>query len=486
MKVLSINQNQRLQNITHKNSTNHFDISKSEKTHKSQSFGMSIETGFKMPKKLKASLYIQKILAKMLGQESNIKYYELGLLEGLQEGIDVFKGLKLKQIAFLGEDLHSVMTKRGCYSRCSYCYPGAEKPVKASENIINEPLFEDIKSLADGFKTLKKRSGINFIHSNSETPYSTLVFDADNIEVALKDIKGNIHEFPEINRILYEATGTKGIFDTTGWNILNPKYQKRAQNIVEYYSNPKNMEELHQFNISINPFHSTLEKVNELRKAGNIKTADRIYDKHIERLANALFTCIPICGSEKFNTIRRAFNWNVPNMQGYYFTDELNILNDVYKKLTQMCENDLNGEQKHIKSEENLKDVLNIFAKKLEHHGDVVKLADVNIDTHLIAAPKLEKLVKERNPQIGRLEFYELFKDTMQNEECFERMKEYKKYRSAYMNYLKMVDSNGKVYITDAYRVIPTDIQLNFANKNKQTQPFSTIVEDFVLTKEMI
>lgn len=486
MKINSIIHNQHTQNIRQKNVTNNFDISKSEKPYKSQSFGINLEQGFKMSKKLKASLYIQKFLAKALGQESNIKYYELGLLEGLQEGIEVFKGLKLKQIAFLGEDLHSVMTKRGCYSRCSYCYSGAQKPVKASENMINEPLFEDIKSLADGFKTLRKRSGINFIHNNSETPYSTLVFDADNIEVALKDTKGNIHEFPEINRMIYEATGTMGVFDTTGWNILNPKYQKRAQNIVEYYSDPKNMEELHQFNISINPFHSTIEKVHELRATGDIKKADKIYDKHIERLANALFTCIPICGSEKFNTIRRAFSWNVPNMQGYYFTDELNILNDVYQKLTQMCEKDLNGEQKYIKSKENLKDILKIFAKKLEHHGGVVKLADINIDTHLIAAPKLEKLVKERNPQMGRFEFNELFKDTMHIDECFGRMKNFKKYRSAYMNYLKMVDSNGKVYITDAFRVIPTDIQLNFANKNKQTQPFSTLVEDFVLTKKMI
>lgn len=448
------------------------------------SFGISAENGFKLSKKLNVSLHIQKFLAKLVGQSENVKYYEMGLLEGLQEGIDVFKGLKMKEIAFLGEDLHSIMAKRGCYSHCAYCYTGAQKPLKASQNTINSMIYEDLQSLTDGFKTLQKRSGINFIHNNSKTRYQTLVFDADNIEVAIADRKGKIHEFPEINKMVYEATGVKGLFDTSGWAVKSKKHQERAERIVEYYSKPEHMEELLQFNISINPFHSTLVKVNELKEKGQIEAAKNIYEKHVERLANALFTCTPICKSEKFNTINRAFAFDVPNMQGYYSVDEMNLLTDVFKKLKQMCINDLNTNQKYIHSKDELESVLSTFANKLEQEGEMI-FREAKIDTNLIASSNLEKLVKSKNPQMDKYEFYKHFKKALHNEELFEKMRQYKKYRTACMNYLKIIDANGKVYLTDAYRVIPTDIQLNFLNKNKETKEFSTVVKDFVLTEKM-
>lgn len=460
----------------------------SQKTplYNNQSFKMSLDKGFEMSKKLKTSLYIQKMLAKLVGQESNVKYYELGLLEGIQDGIEVFEGLNLKQIAFLCDDLHSVMSKRGCFSHCAYCYSGAQTPIKQTESGINSILFEDLKAITDGIKTLKQRSGINFIHSNSETPYQTLVFDADNIDVAVKDLKGNTHEFPELNRLLYESTGNGGIFDTTGWNISSEKYQKRAERIVQYYADPQHMKELFQFNISINPFHSTLVKVNELKAKGNEELAERIYNKHIEKTANALFTCIPLCKSEKFGTINRAFGWNVPNMQGYYFTDELKILSDVFKKFSKLCNDDFQTNQKYIKSKEHLLDILNIYANKLEQNGEVRNIKDIKIDIGLIAAPKLEKFIRDRNPQMSDSDFCKIFKDVLSNYDSFALMREYKKYRSACLHYLKVIDSNGKVYLTDTHRVIPTDIHLNFINKDKQTQPFSTMVSDFVLTKKMI
>lgn len=486
MKVNAFFLNQRIQNRDNVKTTINSNHSHLLGANKHQSFGLSLETGFKMSRKLKMSLYLQKLLATITGQPSNVKYYNLGLLEGLQEGIEVFKGLKLKHIAFLGEDLHSVTAKRGCYSHCSYCYPGAKKPIKPTESAINSILFEDFKALADGFKTLRKRSGINFIHNNSKEPYQTLVFDSDNIEIAVKDLKNNIHEFPELNKMLYDATGKKGIFDTSGWNFLNENYQKRAERIVEYYSKAENMEELHQFNISINPFHSTLIKVNELKAQGKTESAKRIYEKHIEKMANTLFTCIPLRDFSTFGTIKRAFGWNVPNMEGYYFTDELDILRDIFKRFSSMCKEDFKTNQKYIKSKVELDDVLWNFADRLEQKGDVIPLNDLNIDTNIIGSPKLEKFVRERNPQMKDFQFFELFKNALRSDERFDRIKQFKKYRSAYLNYLKMIDANGKVYLTDSYKVIPTDLQLNFINRNKQTQPFSTLTGDFVLTEKML
>lgn len=483
---MKINANSNRPSVYSNNSSAQSHLSHKSRLYNNPSFKMSLDNGFEMSKKLKASLYIQKMLAKIVGQESNVKYYELGLLEGIQDGIDVFKGLNLKQIAFLCEDMHTVMSKRGCFSHCAYCYSDAQTPIKKTQSSINSILFEDFKAFTEGIKTLKKRSGINFVHNNSDTPYQTLVFDADNIDVAVNDLKGNTHEFPELNRLLYETTGIGGIFDTTGWNISSEKYQKRAERIVQYYADPKNMKELFQFNISINPFHSTLVKVNELKAKGNGELAERIYNKHIEKTANALFTYIPLYKSEKFGTINRAFGWNIPNMQGYYFTDELKILSDVFKKFAKMCNDDFKTNQKYIKSKEHLLDVFNVYANKLDQKGEVRNIKNINIDTGLIAAPKLEKFIRDRNPQMSYGDFCKIFKDVLRNNDSFSLMSEYKKYRTASLHYLKMIDSNGKVYLTDTHRVIPTDIQLNFINKDKQTQPFSTMVSDFVLTKKMI
>ena len=52
--------------------------------------------------------------------------------------------------------------------------------------------------------------------------------------------------------------------------------------------------------------------------------------------------------------------------------------------------------------------------------------------------------------------------------------------------YCKIIDVTGKVYLTDNYRVIPTDIQLNFINKNKKADAFHSQVTDFIFTKDMI
>lgn len=485
MKVHSSTQNYNLYNNQSKAIKN-LSLTNTSNDRMHQSFGMSPETGFKMSKKLKASLYIQKMLAIFLGNPTNIKYYELRILEGLQEGIDVFKGLKLKQIAFVGEDLHSIMNLRGCYSHCAYCYPGAQKPIKQTEKMINSVLFEDFEAVTNGFKTLKERSGLNFIHHHAQTPYHTIVYDSDNISVAVKDLKGNLHEFPQLNKMMFDATGTKGIFDTSGWSVFSKTHQERAERIVEYYSKPENMNELHQFNISINPFHSTLVKVNELKKEGKIELADKMYKTHIERMANALFTCIPLSKSKNFSTIKRALGWDVPNMQGYYFTDELDLLRDIFRKFSQMAKNDLKTKQKYIKTPEKLHETLSIFAKKLDQQGDVINLAQVDIDTKLIGAKNLEDFIRSKNPDMTDFDYVHLFKDTLSNQNRLHLIKEYKRYGSANMYYVKMIDVNGKVYMSDNYRMIPTDIQLNYKNKDMLTQEFKTVEKDFVLTKDMI
>ena len=51
--------------------------------------------------------------------------------------------------------------------------------------------------------------------------------------------------------------------------------------------------------------------------------------------------------------------------------------------------------------------------------------------------------------------------------------------------YLKMINSDGKVYLYDNYSIIPTDIQLKTDNKPLK-KPFWIKEKDFKLTTDMI
>lgn len=447
-------------------------------------FGQNIASVHNLESILQKKLKLRRFLASIIGAENNPKAYNLEKLDGIQKGIKIFEGLSLKEIGFISDKLHHILAIRGCFNNCSYCYAGAKKIIKRADNFTTTALFEDLKALFKGYEELKNRSGIDFFYSAKNKQLQSLVFDSDNIEVAIPDKNRNIHEFPEINRLIYKLTGMKGIFDTSGWATKSEKYQKRAERIVGYYAKDNNIQELYQFNISINPFHGTLEKVKELKKQGKKEVAERIYQKHIERITNALFTCIPISAKEEFNTIKRAINDNVPNMDGYYARDELKLLNDIFIEFSNQCKQDLATNKKYIKTEKQLDDVLKIYKEKLGL-STKTKIED-DIETGLTAGAKLEQLIKENNPDMDDIGFARLFSGIIHTNEDLYNLKTKRKYNSSSEKYNKIIDVNGKIYLTDNYTVIPTDIQLNFLNREKSTQPFSTAIKDYIFTKNKI
>ena len=107
------------------------------------------------------------------------------------------------------------------------------------------------------------------------------------------------------------------------------------------------------------------------------------------------------------------------------------------------------------------------------------------ISTHLISGEKVKELFLKRNPHICDADFYKLFSGPVTLSECFERLKKWNSYEKAAVNYQKIIDSTGKVYLSVNYRNIPTDIQFNFVNIEIKTGGFS-MTEDFIVTKEMI
>ena len=294
-------------NISYQNNTNkqtkvnglHFDTI---------SFGALNKEFVKLSTYKKILYTFQKIKANILGCSEQASSYNLDFLEGIQDGIKVFDGLSLKDISFIGENLHTIATKQGCYSRCIHCYAQAQKPLesKKNNNIVNTILFEDLKALVHGFRILEKRTGLSFTSAKIQDNYKALVYDADCIDIAINDLKGNVYEFPELANMIYKTLHQKCIFDTSGWNPRNTRLQQRAERIAEYYS--KNKDSLYQFNISINPFHSIYIKSLEMKKSGKPETAKKLYDCYIERISNAIFTFIPVCKNYNSELIIRAIS----------------------------------------------------------------------------------------------------------------------------------------------------------------------------------
>jgi hypothetical protein len=273
------------------------------------------------------------------GNKSLYEDERLKELEGKQKGIKIFEGLSLKEIAFIAKDLGAIALRQGCNSNCKHCFADARPPLKETLDTIKSTSFEDYKTLLDGFKELEKKTGINFINHDNKEKLVTLIFDADNIDIAVKDKNGQTHEFPELNRMLYETTGRKGLFDTSGWNVKSKTHQERAERIVAYYSKPENLKELYQFNISINPFHSIHAKAVELREKGEIEKAQKLYHIYLERMSNALFTFIPLLDKKEFGTIIRAFPENIARLDGFNKRETEKLLEDIDTYFIMKCLN---------------------------------------------------------------------------------------------------------------------------------------------------
>ena len=98
-----------------------------------------------------------KIVNKELAKNPNgdkILFRNLSMetMEGIQYGIEVFKGLSMKDIQYMSENLHVIAVRRGCKNMCGYCYADA-KPSN------REMSWEDFKLITDGYKKLRKRLG---------------------------------------------------------------------------------------------------------------------------------------------------------------------------------------------------------------------------------------------------------------------------------------------------------------------------------------
>lgn len=382
--------------------------------------------------------------------------------DGIQAGIPVFDGLSIAQIVFLSRKLSSVMVTRGCKNNCVHCFADAKAPMHLKteddkKTKINKMTYEDFSSLTNGFKQLNKRLGGTLFKQSAD--YQALFYDSDSIDTLLIDKKGKTHDYIDLAEQLYEATGVPQIFDTAGWSPKDKNAQKRAEKYVKYFSKSKHMEMMRAFNVSLNPFHAMNAKYVEYINS-DAQRANKFRELYTDRMANVIYTFTPLLLEPKFKFLTRAMDNN--GHEGFSKDDLAELIDEISSKLLKLYEKDLAGEKKFVKDFGDVFDMINIFELKSQ-----------DISTLRIAQGRVEKLLeKDDDMFVGKKENFEKF-DTAQkalNSNDFEAI----------------IDSNGKVYLTDFVITYPTDIQLNFENKDKTTAQIAPDLQDEIINKEMI
>ena len=388
-------------------------------------------------------------------------------LEGLQYGIKVFKGLTIKDIQYLCENLHVIAVKRGCNNMCGYCYADA-KPSK------REMSWEDFTTITKGFKTFRKRLGdfhlfgenLPNLGGNPLIPRSTeLFYDADCMNLAIKDKKGKLYDFTDLSAELYNSLGRKTVFDTSGWEPKNELLQKRAEKYTEHFSKPENMEKLNGFNLSFNTFNASYIAAVKALKNGDIERYLRLKNKFTDRISNAIYTFTPLLSDKKFMIMTRSFGINAQNAVHFDFAAMFNLIQEVLKKTENLYKKDLANEQRYFKNEHEIKTYMEIISKHLER-----------VDTGLNSSGRMKQFMeafKIKAPMQDHTETTKLIIEDLENNGRFHRVLAE-----------RLIDTDGKVYHMDYARFFPTEIQLNIKDKTP-TPPLANLRE-FVIKKELI
>lgn len=432
---------------------------------------------------LKAQRYAnrQKILNIILGKD--FSRYNLDKLEGIQHGIKIFEGLNMNEIAFMFNNLQAIAVKRGCSNQCLHCYANALPPEKEHDNYINKMKYEEFLELTNGIKTLRERIGASQM-INKE--YVDMFYDADCMEIVLYDQNGKEHDLTELCDKFYDATNKKMVFDTVGWNYKNPKMQKRAEKYVEYLCDLDNAQKFYQVNLSINPFNSIYAKAIKLgfnpenynpenQPTSNI--GEKLYNLYINRTVNMMLTFAPLLNTTNFGIISRIAKEDNPYIKDFNIDAYMQNVTNILNRLRKVCIYDYNNEQKFIKNEFTISYYINEYSRLLTE----------NIDDDLIASERLKKIYFEKEPKMTQKLYENHYPEIFKFRYLYEQLKKEQDLNKLNVDYSKVVDTNGKLYLYDGYRFIPTEISLNLSTKDKITPKLSPqVVDDFIVTREMI
>lgn len=414
----------------------------------------------------------------------DINDLDLDKLDGIQEGLKRFEKLTMKQITFVLRDLIAINVNRGCERYCAHCILDSLPPLKNSRKEASTAAFEDFKGLLNDINSLNKRLGFNIMSNRNVVPI-VLFFDSDGIKTVLKDKNNKEYNAAQLNHMQYSATKKPGVIDTHGWNPLKePELQKRAEDIVEYFSKDENQKELFRFNISLNPFDILSQEAVKAEKNKDFETAFKKRFEYAFRIANVLYTFTPIAESDKVKVIQRFAKTDdkdaKPDIKNYGKDAQIKIDMLVLKLLNQMYENDMQNDKKIVKSKQDKDKYMHIWKTKMFERVDYVSALG-RMTNFYHNADDLEKRSKAAQDVVDIIKI----KKTIAPEEESSNIDYDSPVRGTAI--AGQIDVNGKFYVFFDPVSIPTEIQLNYKNKNKITRiPSRGLEKEFLITNKMI
>lgn len=355
-------------------------------------------------------------------------------LDGLQFGVRTFENTPIKEIYHIikkGGSLELGLA-RGCTNGCKHCYVGAKPPIPNSDTHISRMSFENFLQFTNDFAEMKDK--LKFTYPNS---YVAFFRDADCKDVYLKDWHGNERPYQEISRIFYNRTGIRSVFDTAGWGTKDIETQRRMDELVEYYKQGDNMDEIYSMSISLNPFGNIMSYANDLAQQGKIEESKEVRNIYVKNMANTFFTFTPLVKRKKFSVIGLALPYSAekPHEKGYNVSAYNKLVKDILRELERMYWLDLRGSQRVIKKRSQIQSYLK----------------------------EVQSLCSEPKTKIGKSGHNNGFYYNHENP----------RYNHAEIRdkFNVFIDTNGEVYLTKMTDVYKTPTKLNFKDKEKQTAP---------------
>ena len=375
----------------------------------------------------KINSYLSTVPSHIKTSEYPLSKMDTKMLEGAQNSIPVFRNVKFEDIAFITKRLETLNLFRGCKWGCSHCLKNALAPKAGRETI----LFEDLRNFVNGFKTLSERLGFDVLNGNK---YINIVDDSNPIDMPIKGIKGS-HSVTEAMRLIYEKLHIPTLFVTSGWTPLNSQGYRYAFNTAKSITQmiKDNKDSVADVQISINPFLET--------------------KNYTDRMARTLLAFLELFSMDKARIILRHADKTQNKVNE---NTAKKLYEEIYKRLQELSGSNLE--------------------RFPQLKPEIVTEFDKN---HLIEPSGRGRrfFSKERNMQLQQ----ELIQDSID----WNCMTKEEQRENLLNNALKCIDIDGSVYTTKPSNAtfvatpieltIPTEIKLNYINKEKPNPIFSDI-----------
>ena len=373
------------------------------------------------------SHYVKQVSGRIKQSEYPLTNMDTSKLEGIQYGIPLFEGVKMSDVAFVTKRLETLNLFRGCKWGCKHCLKNALAPKKGRESI----LFEDLKRFVYGFKELSERLGFDVLNGNK---YLNIIDDSNPIDMPIRGLRG-FHSVADAMKLIYDRLKIPTLFVTSGWAERGTSEYKYSTDAVKKIVNmiKKNPDSVEEVQVSINPF---------------LETRNYQY-----RMAQTLMTFLDLFKIDKARIIfRHAEDGNA----GYDSKAAQELYEEIYNDLKKLTDSKLEGFPQ-LKP-----DVVTEFDK-----------------SHLIEPSGRGRrfFPFERNMKLQK----ELIQDSLD----WGAMNGEEQREVLLNNSLKCIDIDGTVYTTKPSNAefvaspieltIPTDIKLNYVNKEKPNPIFSDI-----------